>query len=91
VAYVNENPSKGSLITIENKGQMAMPVTAEITESNGKKTTVRLPVEIWQRGGTWTFRANTTSPLSTVVLNPTNLLPDANRFNNTWRAMKLPE
>ena len=91
VAYVNQDPAKGSLITIENKGQAAMPVTAEIAESNGKKTTVHLPVEIWQRGGTWTFRANTTSPLTTVVLNPTNILPDVNRFNNTWRAIKLAE
>jgi len=91
VAYVNQDPAKGSLITIENNGQAAMPVTAEITEANGKKTTVHLPVEIWQRGGTWTFRANTTSPLTTVVLNPTNILPDVNRYNNTWRAPKLPE
>jgi len=91
VAYVNQDAAKGALITIENKGQAAMPVTAEITESNGKKTTVHLPVEIWQRGGTWTFRANTTSPLTTVVLNPTNILPDVNKSNNTWRAMKLAE
>ncbi len=91
VAYVNQDPAKGSLITIENNGQAAMPVTAEITEANGKTTTMHLPVEIWQRGGTWTFRANTTSPLTTVVLNPTNILPDVNRYNNTWRALKLPE
>jgi hypothetical protein len=68
-----------------------MPVTAELTDASGKKTTVHLPVEIWQRGGTWTFRANTTAPLTQVVLNPTNILPDANRANNTWRALKLPE
>jgi hypothetical protein len=91
VAYVNQDPTKGALITIENKGQAAMPVTAEITEANGKKTTLHLPVEIWQRGGTWTFRANTTTPLTQVVLNPTNILPDVNRYNNTWQAMKLPE
>jgi hypothetical protein len=91
VAYVNQDATKGALITIENKGQAAMPVTAEITETNGKKTTVRLPVEIWQRGGTWTFRTNTTSPLTQVVLNPTNILPDVNRSNNTWRAQKLAE
>jgi len=91
VAYVNQDPTKGALITIENKAQAAMPVTAEITESNGKKTTVHLPVEIWQRGGTWTFRTNTTSPLALVVLNPTNILPDVNRQNNTWRAQKLAE
>ncbi len=91
VAYVNQDATKGSLITIENKGQAAMPVTAEITETNGKKTTVHLPIEIWQRGGTWTFRTNTTSPLTTVVLNPTNILPDVNKANNTWRALKLSE
>jgi hypothetical protein len=91
VAYVNQDPTKGALITIENKSQAAMPVTAEITESNGKKTTVHLPVEIWQRGGTWTFRTSTTSPLTQVVLNPTNILPDVNKGNNTWRAPKLAE
>jgi hypothetical protein len=91
VAYVNQDPTKGALITIENKSQAAMPVTAEITESNGKKTTVHLPVEIWQRGGTWTFRTSTTTPLTQVVLNPTNILPDVNKSNNTWRAQKLSE
>ena len=91
VAYVNQDPAKGALITIENKGQAAMPVTAEITETGGRKTTVRLPVEIWQRGGTWTFRANTTTPLTQVVLNPTNLLPDVNKGNNTWRPARVAE
>ncbi|MGI4871321.1 MAG: M1 family metallopeptidase [Janthinobacterium lividum] len=91
VAYVNQDPTKGALITLENKGQAAMPVTAEVTETNGKKTTVHLPVEIWQRGGTWTFRYNSTTPLTSVVLNPTNILPDVNRQNNTWRAPRLAE
>jgi len=26
-----------------------------------------------------------------VVLNPTNILPDVNKGNNTWRAPKLAE
>ena len=91
VGYVNQDPTKGSLITLENKGQAAMPVTAEITETSGKKTTVHLPVEIWQRGGTWTFRANTTTPLTQVMLNPTNILPDVNRANNTWKPVRVAE
>ena len=91
VAYVSQDPAKGSLITIENKGQAAMPVTAEITETGGRKTTVRLPVEIWQRGGTWTFRANTTTPLTQVVLDPTKIMPDVNRGNNTWRPARVAE
>ncbi|SFQ72228.1 M1 family metallopeptidase [Hymenobacter arizonensis] len=89
VAYVNQDPAQGSLITIENRGQAAMPVTADITETGGKVTRVKLPVEIWQRGGTWTFRHNSTTPLTLVRLNATKLLPDANPSNNVWRAQVL--
>ena len=89
VAYVNQDPAQGALITLENKGQAAMPVTAEVTEASGKKTRVHLPVEIWQRGGTWTFRYNSTTPLTLVRLNPSKLLPDANPGNNVWRAQVL--
>ena len=44
VTYVNQDPTKGALISIENKGQAAFPVTAEVKEANGKTSTVRLPV-----------------------------------------------
>ena len=89
VTYVNQDPTQGALITLENRGQAAMPVTAEVTETNGKKSRVQLPVEIWQRGGTWTFRYNSTTPLVLVRLNPSKLLPDANPTNNVWRAQVL--
>jgi hypothetical protein len=89
VAYVNQDPAQGALITVENKGQAAMPVIADVTETSGKTTRVRLPVEVWQRSGTWTFRYNSTTPLTLVRLNPTKLLPDANPQNNVWRAQVL--
>ncbi|MET4073819.1 M1 family metallopeptidase [Hymenobacter sp. UYCo722] len=89
VTYVNQDPAQGALITVENKGQAAMPVIADVTETSGKTTRVRLPVEVWQRSGTWTFRYNSTTPLMLVRLNPTKLLPDANPGNNVWRAQVL--
>ncbi len=89
VAYVNQDPAQGALITVENKGQAAMPVLADVTETSGKTTRVRLPVEVWQRSGTWTFRYNSTTPLTLVKLNPTKLLPDANPGNNVWKAQVL--
>ncbi|WP_310393515.1 M1 family metallopeptidase [Hymenobacter sp.] len=89
VAYVNQDPAQGALISLENRGQAAMPVTAEVTETNGKTSRVQLPVEIWQRGGTWTFRYNSTTPLTLVRLNPSKLLPDADPANNVWRAQVL--
>ena len=89
VTYVNQDPAQGALITVENKAQAAMPVIADVTETSGKTTRVRLPVEVWQRSGTWTFRYNSTTPLTLVQLNPTKLLPDANPGNNVWRAQVL--
>ncbi|MVM39580.1 M1 family peptidase [Spirosoma sp. HMF3257] len=86
VKYVDGAADKGSLISIENLEKMAMPVTIEVTETNGKKGRVNLPIEVWQRGGSWTFKYNSTSPLKSVVLDPDEKLPDVNEKNNVWRA-----
>jgi aminopeptidase N len=59
VSYVEQNPQKGSFITIENLDQWAMPAKIDIEEISGKKIRIELPVEIWQRGGSWTFKAAT--------------------------------
>ncbi|MEZ0538417.1 M1 family metallopeptidase [Fibrella arboris] len=85
VKYTDSAPEKGSIITIENLDKLAMPAVVEIQESNGKKSRVQLPVEIWQRGGTWSFQANTTSTISQVTIDPDGKLPDYNSKNNTWK------
>ena len=85
VRYTDSSPEKGSIITIENLDKLAMPAVVEIQESNGKKTRMNLPVEIWQRSGTWTFRANTTSTISTVTIDPDEKFPDYNGKNNVWK------
>ena len=91
VNYVDQNPQKGSLITIENLDQFAMPVKVDIEEVSGKKTRVEFPVEIWQRGGNWTFRANTQQPIRSVTIDPDNNLPDINPDNNVWKPTKFAE
>jgi hypothetical protein len=84
VAYVDGDPRKGALITIENKGRMILPVIAAITQSGGKTETVRLPVDIWYRGGGWTFKYASTAKIEKVVLDPDQVLPDMDRKNNEW-------
>ena len=84
VQYVDDNPSKGTLITIENKGKMILPVIVKVVQSNGKTENILLPVEIWQRGGSWTFKYASTNKINQVILDPENVLPDVNRGNNTW-------
>ena len=64
---------------------MPMPVIALIKEANGKEHRINLPVEIWQRGPTWTFRVPTTSEIKELKLDPDNKLPDWNRENNSWK------
>ncbi len=84
ITYIDGDPVKGALITIENKGQMILPVIATITQSNGRTETLQLPVNIWYRGGSWTFKYASTAKIDKVVLDPDQVLPDMNRGNNTW-------
>ena len=85
VKYVTGDSSKGALITIENLGKMAMPVIIKVTEEGGNPQVIRLPVDIWARGGTWTFKYPSTGRIASVELDPDHVLPDANRENNTWK------
>jgi hypothetical protein len=86
--YINNDSSKGVQITLKNLGQMALPVTLKITEENGHAGVVRLPVEIWQRGDEWTLSYNSTSAITSIVLDPDNRLPDTDRTNNKWEPKK---
>jgi hypothetical protein len=86
VAYVQNDPTKGSIITIASLEKLPMPVTVEVTEAGGKKGRVQLPVEVWHSGSTWKFRYNSTESLQKVTIDPDKLYPDVNKNNNTWHA-----
>ena len=85
VNYVNNDPSEGALISIENKGKMTLPVIVSIVQAGGNSETIQLPVEIWQRGGNWTFKYASKSKIEKITLDPGNVLPDVDRKNNEWK------
>jgi aminopeptidase N len=85
VRYIDNIPTKGAEITLENLEKMPMPVTVLVKETNGKEFQVTLPVEIWQRGSEWKFAVPTTSEIKEVILDPDKKLPDWNRDNNRFR------
>ncbi|OSZ81651.1 peptidase M1 [Chitinophagaceae bacterium IBVUCB2] len=85
VAYVKDVATNGADITIENLEKMVMPVTVLVKEANGKEHKINLPVEVWQRGATWTFGVPTTSEIKEVILDPDKKLPEWNRENNSWK------
>ena len=84
VSYVDNKPVNGSLITIVNKQKMAMPVDMQITQANGKSEIIHLPVNIWQRDGTWTFKYPSTTKIKSIVIDPKHDLPDSDLDNNVF-------
>jgi len=85
VKYDKYKPENGANITIENLEKMVMPVSVLVKEANGKEHRIDLPVEVWQRGATWTFGVPTTSEIKEITLDPDKKLPDWNRDNNKWK------
>ncbi|MCZ2476333.1 M1 family metallopeptidase [Aquirufa ecclesiirivi] len=85
VVYVDQNPSNGAIVTIKNLDKMVMPGIVEVELSDGKKERYTFPVEIWQRGGSWDFKTNTTLPIKSVTIDPDHVFPDLNPQNNTWK------
>ena len=86
VKYVKNDPTQGAFITIENLEQMPMPVVIEFKTKSGEVTRQTLPVEIWKRNTSWTFKHDSTEELAKVVIDPDYVLPDSNSKNNKWKA-----
>jgi hypothetical protein len=89
IDYIDNDPSKGALITIENLEGMALPVTIVVKEENGNSSTVKLPAEIWQRGGTWTFAYKSTSKITYATIDPDHVLPDVKTDNNSLSGISM--
>lgn len=86
VSYVDQDPSKGAIITIDNLEKMAMPVVLEATTESGATVRHKLPVEVWERNNSWQFVIPTTDKVIKVEIDPDNVYPDIEPENNTWTA-----
>ncbi len=84
VRYPNDDPAHGGIIELRNEGGLVMPVLLRIEETDGDTSNLHLPVEIWQRGKSWTFKVDTDSKIESVVLDPRGMMPDVNRTNSRW-------
>ncbi|HEY8661880.1 MAG TPA: M1 family aminopeptidase [Hanamia sp.] len=89
IKYVDNDPAKGALITVVNNEQMVLPVPLRIELDNGKTDSLTLPVEIWQRGGKWTFQYPSTSKIKKIIIDPNHDYPDINPSNNTFSGAPL--
>ena len=88
IKYVKNDPKQGVIITIENYEKMAMPVVLDVKTKSGKVTRVKLPVEVWQKNKTWSFKHDSNEEIDSITIDPDHVLPDSNSANNTWTADK---
>lgn len=77
----------GYLITVENNGQIPMPVELQVIYADNTTENISLPVEIWQRGNSWTHLLKTTKEVQRVVFDPNKIVPDVNILNDTWNKL----
>ncbi len=86
VKYLNDNPSNGAYITLDNMEKMPLPVILLIKTKSGKTETINLPVEIWQRNKAWTFLYPSKEAIESVSFDPDHVLLDSNSSNDVWKA-----
>ncbi len=72
-------------MTIENIGQLPMPVELEVMYKDGSKQEIKLPVEIWKRNNEWTFEVPGNKEISSVLIDPKGAVPDVDVTNNRMR------
>ena len=84
VKYVDDDSTKGALVTVVNLDKMAMPIYLQYETENGKTDTVKVPVEVWQNGNTWIQKLNTNEKLKSVTIDPEHVFPDIDFDNNKW-------
>ncbi|MES2063620.1 MAG: M1 family metallopeptidase [Bacteroidota bacterium] len=85
VTYVDNDPSKGAVISIKNLEKIVMPVTLDIKETGGKTSRIKLPVEVWQRGADWNFNFKSGAVIESVTIDPDHKYPDINPANNVFK------
>jgi hypothetical protein len=84
VAYVDGDPAKGALVTVNNRGQLVLPATMRITFKDGTTRDLSLPAEAWIQSGSHSFAVDSQQPIAGVVIDPDQLLPQRNRADGVW-------
>jgi hypothetical protein len=63
---------------------MVMPAELAITFTDGMRSTVRLPIEMWNLGSHFDYQVPEKKAVRRVEVDPRHALPDIDRGNNSW-------
>jgi hypothetical protein len=72
------------VIHLTNRGTMVMPAELAVTFTDGTRTTVGLPVEMWNLGSHFDYHVAEKKQIGRVEVDPHHALPDIDRSNNVW-------
>lgn len=82
VDSIAARPDGGSSVHLTNRGTMVMPAELGLTFADGSRSTVRLPVEMWNLGQHFAYRVPGTRRVTRAEVDPRQALPDVLRRNN---------
>ncbi len=82
VDSITNRPDGGSDVHLSNRGTMVMPAELGLTFADGSRTTVTLPVEMWNLGSRFVYRVPDKRRVTRAEVDPRHVLPDIDRSNN---------
>jgi hypothetical protein len=74
----------GSLVRVESRDRLVMPVTLRVTFADGTRRDIRLPAETWIRQAVTDVPVPGASPVVRAELDPDHKIPDRDRSNNVF-------
>jgi len=89
VDSVVRTEDRGANVYLSNRGTMVMPAEIRLRYADGQTQIVRLPVEMWNLGNHFTYRAAGGRPIIGVDVDPHAALPDVDRSNNSWMEARM--
>lgn len=84
VSFDKSNPDNGTIVTLSNLDQLAMPVLLTYETVSGRNGSLKLPVEIWNNTAVFKTRIREKEGLKWVKIDEQKELPDMNFGNNNW-------
>ena len=77
-----KNSLAGSLVTVEARDKLIMPVMLRVPFADGSSRDIRLPAETWIRTASTDVPIVSSSPVVRAVIDPDHKVPDKDRSNN---------
>ncbi|PEN14652.1 peptidase [Longibacter salinarum] len=86
VTDVTVQSNDETFVRVENSGELMMPMPVQVTFEDGTTEDHRIPAEAFVTGDVHTIAVDSTSPVTKVVIDAQQILPDIDHSNNTWTA-----